>query len=58
MKHWTSLKNISKKEVVIQFSVPGSTVATWKKNKKSAKLFKIHHWSADESKWEHTAWLF
>ena len=32
------------KDVANQFSVPGSTLTTWKKNKKKyLKLFKIHH---------------
>ena len=32
------------KDVANQFSITGSTLATWKKNKeKSLKLFKIHH---------------
>ena len=32
------------KDVANQSSIPGSTLATWKKNrKKSLKLFKIYH---------------
>ena len=38
-----------------QFSIPGSTLATWKNNKeKSLKLFKIHHWNDKEWKLEYT----
>ena len=37
-------KNRPNKEVAIQFNVPGSTLATWKKTrKKSTKPFKIHY---------------
>ena len=36
-------KNGPNKEVAIQFNLPGSKIATWKKTrKKHIKLFKIH----------------
>ena len=43
-----ALKELEKgrpnKGVANQLSIPGSTLATWKKNsEKSLKLFKIHH---------------
>ena len=34
-------KGMPNKDVANQFSIPGSTLATWKT--KSLKLFKIHH---------------
>ena len=45
---YEALKELEKgrpnKGVANQFSIPGSTLATWKKNEeKSLKLFKIHH---------------
>ena len=40
----------SNKGVANQFSIPGSTFTTWKKNK-SLKLFKIHHWNNNSEKW-------
>ena len=44
---YKALKELEKgrpnKGVANQFSIPDSTLATWKKNKKSLKLFKIHH---------------
>ena len=47
VKH-EALKELEKgrpnKDVVNQFSIPGSTLATWKKNKeKIFEIFKIHH---------------
>ena len=37
------------KDVANQFSISGSTLATWKKNKKkSLKLFKIYHRNNEE----------
>ena len=39
-------KSMTNKHVENKFSIPGSTLATWKKNKKktkSLKLFKIHN---------------
>ena len=45
---YEALKELEKsrpnEDVANQFSIPGSTLATWKNNKKkSLKLFKIHH---------------
>ena len=45
---YTALKELEmgrpNKDVANQFSIPGITLATWKKSKKkSLKLFKIHH---------------
>ena len=37
-------KSRTNKDVAKKISIPGSTLATWKKiTKKSVKLFKIHH---------------
>ena len=45
---YEALKELEKsrpnKDVANQFSIPSSTLATWKKNKeKSLKFFKIHN---------------
>ena len=45
---YEALKELEKgrpnKDFANHFSIPGSTLATWKKTKKkSLKLFKIHH---------------
>ena len=45
---YTALKELEmgrpNKDVANQFSIPGITLATWKKSKKkSLKFFKIHH---------------
>ena len=48
-------KGMPSKGVAKQFSIPGSTFATWKKNKENIfEAFQIHHWNDKEWKLEHT----